>query len=380
MELSNKAKTNLKRIFGDVMAERIIADYESVEDSLVFKRIEKSWETDFASNKEYDANSLLTLPQINGVFNQTLLENNKLIGLSSVNPEGVTQGELDSFLIEVRNSDEFKSVLSLTTPTLGTINPERVREGFIPEGTEGIVVPATSMGARPTMGTTYRSDEEEALAELFSETDEWFIQENIGDVLNYLPDDQKALIAIELAFVGIGNMDNIFRADGSFDNIAFNNQMVEAYRMMEIAKPTLPVTNVGGVPVPAQFGTGDETTFNIATGQSGRSVEEIQALFELGISQEQENEGYKDYDPVYLMDTVNNVAGQMLGIELTEAQKRAFVVLMKETVDHYYVDDMQMPVAQSQAKKFVQEKFPKLSLAEAEGSTIRAIEAAVRNM
>jgi hypothetical protein len=41
---------------------------------------------------------------------------------------------------------------------------------------------------------------------------------------------------------------------------------------------------------------------------------------------------------------------------------------------------MQMPMVDSQAKKFVQEEFPKLSLAEAEGSTIRAIEAAVRNM
>jgi len=70
----------------------------------------------------------------------------------------------------------------------------------------------------------------------------------------------------------------------------------------------------------------------------------------------------------------------MLGIELTEAQKRAFVVFMKETVDHYYTDNMQMPMVDSQAKKFVQEEFPKLSLAEAEGSTIRAIEAAVRNM
>jgi formylmethanofuran dehydrogenase subunit E-like metal-binding protein len=80
------------------------------------------------------------------------------------------------------------------------------------------------------------------------------------------------------------------------------------------------------------------------------------------------------------MDAVNNKAGQMLGIELTEAQKRAFVVFMKETVDHYYTDNMQMPMVDSQAKKFVQEEFPKLSLAEAEGSTIRAIEAAVRNM
>tara|TARA_R100000995_G_scaffold84450_1_gene63171 strand:- start:5344 stop:6486 length:1143 start_codon:yes stop_codon:yes gene_type:complete len=380
MELSNKAKDNLKRIFGDNIAEQIIAQYESVEDSIIFKQIEKSWETDFASIEEYDANSLLTQPEILGLFNQTILENNKLIGLSSVNPEGVTKGELDSFLIEVRDSDEFKSVLSLTTPTLGTINPEMVREGFIPEGTEGVVAPATSLGVRPTPETTYSTDEEEALAELFSETDEWFIKENIGEVLNYLPDDQKALIAIELAFVNIGNMGDIFRSDGSFDNTAFNNQMLEAYRMMEIAKPTLPVTDVGGVPVPAQFGTGDPTTFNILTGQSGRTVEEIQALFELGITQEREEEGYKDYDPVYLMDAVNNKAGQMLGIELTEAQKRAFVVFMKETVDHYYTDNMQMPMVDSQAKKFVQEEFPKLSLAEAEGSTIRAIEAAVRNM
>ena len=380
MELSDKAKDNLKRIFGDNVGEQYIALYESVEDSIIFKQIEQSWETEIASTEEYDANSLLTQPEILGFFNQTILENNKLIGFSSANPEGVTQDQLDSFLIEVRDSDEFKSVLSLTTPTLGTINPEMVREGFIPEGRE-VTIEAGSMGARPTTEIIYDVDEEEALAELFSETDEWFIKENIGEVLNYLPDDQKALIAIELAFVGIGNMGDIFKSsDGSFDNIAFNDQMLEAYRMMEIAKPTLPVTDVGGVPVPAQFGTGDPTTFNILTGQSGRTVEEIQALFELGITQEREQEGYKDYDPVYLMDAVNNKAGQMLGIELTEAQKRAFVVFMKETVDHYYTDNMQMPMVDAQAKKFVQEEFPKLSLAEAEGSTIRAIEAAVRNM
>ena len=48
MELSDKAKDNLKRIFGDNRAEQYIALYESVEDSVVFKQIVRSWETDFA--------------------------------------------------------------------------------------------------------------------------------------------------------------------------------------------------------------------------------------------------------------------------------------------------------------------------------------------
>ena len=77
---------------------------------LIFKQIEKSWETDFASTEEYDANSLLTQPEILGVFNQTILENKKLIELSSVNPEGVTKDELDRGKSFLYNSKKYQAI------------------------------------------------------------------------------------------------------------------------------------------------------------------------------------------------------------------------------------------------------------------------------
>ena len=365
--LSDEAIANLTRVLGQANANALIAQMELVEDlgEDTINTINSFFTEGEFANPDLSYEDLAAQPTLAIVPNDTLSAAFALLNAAFQNPDQTTQ-EISDFLDQRQLDPSVMSIRSLTSPTLGTLDPSKTRFSDL-------------------FDTTYESGLEAALNDplygLIDETEEWFIKEEIDELIGFLPDKERELISIELAdFFGTG-MDRIYRPDGKFNEANFQEQMYRAFIVIDAFKPTIPVFEDGdNINVAGQSGLGISTVFDIVTGQSGRTIGEIEELFDIGLTESGEQAGYKYYDPVYLMDTVNNKAGQLLGVELSEQQKQAFVRLMKDTVDAHFTGGLQMPMVDAQAKKFVQEEFPQRTLAEAQGSTIRAIEAAVRNM
>jgi len=362
-ELSNEAKENLIRLLG-AQAQTWLDNFATIEDELIIEEINNTLTSGVFADEEYDVNYLATNPNIKLTIDTILSETVTQWGtLDSSLEEDITPEEIEAFKIEAATqSESFRNVLSLTNPKFGEFETSKSR--FYDEPTslqdvEGGLDPLQSILA----------------------DDEWFIKEEITQILGVLEDDQKALIAIELAYLGIGDYDGIYRDDGTFDSDNFTEQIGEALMKAEANKPTFSIYEDDAVHIAGQAGLDQPETFQALTGQSGRTVEEIEALYELGIADSGSDSGYRYYDPVYLMDVVNQKASTMLGVNLTASQKDAFIELMKEVVDtHSAAGNLQMPVPDVHAKKFVEETLPELTLGKAQADTIRGIEAAVRMM
>lgn len=364
--LTDEAIANLTRVLGKANANALIAQMQLVEDlgEDTINKINSFFTEGEFAKPDLSYEDLAAQPTLAIVPNDTLSAAFALLDAAVENPDQTTE-EISDFLDQRQLDPTAQSIRSLTAPTLGTFDPTKSRY----DNLFNTVTEADLQGVL-----------DDPLYGLVDEYDEWFIKEEVDELIAQLPQRERELISIELAdFFGSG-MDQIYKADGTFNEYFFRMQMTNAYAVMDSFKPTFPVYEEGDVNIAGQSGLGISTVFDIAAGQSGRTVAEIEELFDIGIAESAKQAGYKDYDPVYLMDTVNNKAGQLLGVELSEQQKQAFVRLMKDTVDAHFTGGLQMPMVDAQAKKFVQEEFPQRTLAEAQGSTIRAIEAAVRNM
>ena len=363
--LSDEAIANLTRVFGDNQAAYVQSLITDTLSDDTINEINKRLTTGDLANTDLTEAKLLANSAMAISPTVTLDSVLALIQYGRITPEATTE-QISEFLDQRELDPRTQSIRSLTAPTFGTFDPTKSRYA-------NLFNTATEANLQAVL--------DDPLYGLVDGYDEWFIKEEVDELIAQLPQRERELISIELAdFFGSG-MDQIYKADGTFNEYFFRMQMTNAYAVMDSFKPTFPVYEDGDkINIAGQSGLGISTVFDIAAGQSGRTVAEIEELFDIGIAESAKQAGYKDYDPVYLMDTVNNKAGQVLGVELSEQQKQAFVRLMKDTVDAHFTGGLQMPMVDAQAKKFVQEEFPQRTLAEAQGSTIRAIEAAVRNM
>lgn len=362
--LSDEAIANLTRVFGDNQAAYVQSLITDTLSDDTINEINKRLTTGDLANTDLTEAKLLANSAMAISPTVTLDSVLALIQYGRITPEATTE-QISEFLDQRELDPRTQSIRSLTAPTFGTFDPTKSRYA-------NLFNTATEANLQAVL--------DDPLYGLVDGYDEWFIKEEVDELIAQLPQRERELISIELAdFFGSG-MDQIYKADGTFNEYFFRMQMTNAYAVMDSFKPTFPVYENDDVNIAGQSGLGISTVFDIAAGQSGRTVAEIEELFDIGIAESAKQAGYKDYDPVYLMDTVNNKAGQVLGVELSEQQKQAFVRLMKDTVDAHFTGGLQMPMVDAQAKKFVQEEFPQRTLAEAQGSTIRAIEAAVRNM
>lgn len=363
--LTDEAIANLTRVFGANQAAYVQSLITDTLSDDTINEINNRLTTGDLANTDLTEAKLLANSAMAISPTATLDSVLALIQYGRITPEATTE-QISEFLDQRKLDPAAQSIRSLTAPTLGTFDPTKSRY-------DNLFNTATEANLQAVL--------DDPLYGLVDEYEEWFIKEEVDELIGQLPQRERELISIELAdFFGSG-MDQIYKADGTFNEYFFRMQMTNAYAVMDSFKPTFPVYEDGDkINIAGQSGLGISTVFDIAAGQSGRTVAEIEELFDIGIAESAKQAGYKDYDPVYLMDTVNNKAGQLLGVELSEQQKQAFVRLMKDTVDAHFTGGLQMPIIDAQAKKFVQEEFPQRTLAEAQGSTIRAIEAAVRNM
>ena len=206
------------------------------------------------------------------------------------------EGNSEDLLNEYKASPEYQEskaaeeiAASLTQPTLGTFDPEKVREGFIPKGEEA-TIPATSIGARPETQIVYATPEEEELAALTADRDEVFIQQEVGQLIATLKrvnPKELELMAIEFAQAGLydryGGYEGIFFEVGDglvLDERVFALVLQDAFQIAMFTKPAGDITESqtpDGVAVHAagQFGIGLSKMFDIMTGQSGLSAQEI---------------------------------------------------------------------------------------------------------
>ena len=288
---------------------------------------------------------------------------------------------------------------SLTQPTLGTFDPEKVREGFIPKEevifyteeelaalNEGRETPLSFIPAKGTGG--YATPEEEALAALTADRDEVFIQQEVGQLIAALKlanPKELELMAIEFAQAGLydgyGGYEGIFfegnEGELTLDERVFASVFQDAFSMAMFTKPAGDITESqtsDGATVHAagQFGIGLSKMFDIMTGQSGLSAQEILTIYEEGVAEERE-ENVTQYDPVYLAKAVNEESETLFGRSLTKSEKDACVVFMVDLVKEHHKMNVQMPVVDAQAEAWLQEREPERTKAAQVGDAVSTL-------
>ena len=289
---------------------------------------------------------------------------------------------------------------SLTQPTLGTFDPERSR--FTPKEevifyteeelaalNEERETPLSFTPAKSTGG--YATPEEEELAALTADKDEVFIQQEVGQLIATLKrvnPKELELMAIEFAQAGLydryGGYEGIFFEVGDglvLDERVFALVLQDAFQIAMFTKPAGDITESqtsDGVAIHAagQFGIGLSKMFDIMTGQSGLSAQEILTIYEEGVAEERE-ENVTQYDPVYLAKAVNDESETLFGRSLTKSEKDAFVVFMVDLVKQHSKMNVQMPVVGAQAEAWLKEREPERTKAAQVGDAVSTLESII---
>jgi hypothetical protein len=163
---------------------------------------------------------------------------------------------------------------------------------------------------------------------------------------------------------------------------AYGKALGEAIIDAQQFQPTgdIQTGEVGGmqIKVPSQVGLGISYTYNILTGQSGLTGQEIVQKFEESQA-EAAMETVQQFDPATLMRTVNEVSKSLLGQNATETQKNKFVEAMVGLVKTNAVNNMDRPDPVIQAEMFLDtaDGAPEQMDAARKGRAVNALRRAV---
>lgn len=387
IEMLNFFYKNSSNPNGDVTTYNKLLGVEETARESIFRILEAEYE----SYKDYPVGAVYEDGSINvRLFDdilETIFGDNGFLTTAEANNGVLTDEDVQAVI----NSDEYENnklseeiSSSLTQPTLGTFDPERSR--FTPEGTE-TGLPAEFGGSTETQ-IVYATPEEEALAALTADRDEVFIQQEVGQLIAALRlsnPKELELMAIELAHAGFydgyGGYEGIFVDTGNeliLDDRVFGAVMGEAMQSAMFAKPSGDIieseTAQGSrVHAAGQFGIGLSTVFDIITGQSGLSAQEIINMYDEGVAEERK-EDITQYDPVYLAQAVNTESETLFGRSLTKPEKDAFVVFMVDLVKEHHKMNVQMPVVGAQAEAWLQERKPERTRAAQVGDAVSTLE------
>ena len=205
-------------------------------------------------------------------------------------------------------------------------------------------------------------------------------------MIQNLPENEQKLLAMELAVAGYytryGGHDAVFNDDDSLNLRAYGKALGEAIIDAQQFQPTgnIQTGDVGGmqIKVPSQVGLGISYTYNILTGQSGLTGQEIVQKFEESQA-EAAMETVQQFDPATLMRTVNEVSKSLLGQNATETQKNKFVEAMVNLVKTNAVNNMDRPDPVIQAEMFLDtaDGAPEQMDAARKGRAVNALRRAV---
>jgi hypothetical protein len=220
----------------------------------------------------------------------------------------------------------------------------------------------------------------------FITKDEEQIVADVLFMIQNLPEDEQKLLAMELAVAGYytryGGHDAVFNDDDSLNMRAYGKALGEAIIDAQQFQPTgdIQTGEVGGmqIKVPSQVGLGISYTYNILTGQSGLTGQEIVQKFEESQA-EAAMETVQQFDPATLMRTVNEVSKSLLGQNATETQKNKFVEAMVGLVKTNAVNNMDRPDPVIQAEMFLDtaDGAPEQMDAARKGRAVNALRRAV---
>ena len=334
-----------------------------------------------------DLNALLISTPMNADFNtltaeQIQIQNNLW---ESYKPQ---INSIESF--EATNEDNFEqefaaqsvivdeNLASIEQLYRNTGNP--IIGSFDPEDSRFAEFDNLRSGGKP------RSFEPSPAQQKFITKDEEQIVADVTFMIQNLPESEQKLLAMELAVAGYytryGGHDAVFNDDDSLNLRAYGKALGEAIIDAQQFQPTgnIQTGSVQGmkIKVPSQVGLGISYTYNILTGQSGLSGEEIVQKFEESQA-EAAMETVQQFDPATLMRTVNEVSKSLLGQNATETQKNKFVEAMVGLVKTNAVNNMDRPDPVIQAEMFLDtaDGAPEQMDAARKGRAVNALRRAV---
>tara|TARA_R100001163_G_scaffold65620_1_gene63572 strand:+ start:9898 stop:11040 length:1143 start_codon:yes stop_codon:yes gene_type:complete len=334
-----------------------------------------------------DLNALLISTPMNADFNtltaeQIQIQNNLW---ESYKPQ---INSIESF--EATNEDNFEqefaaqsvivdeNLASIEQLYRNTGNP--IIGSFDPEDSRFAEFDNLRSGGKP------RSFEPSPAQQKFITKDEEQIVADVTFMIQNLPESEQKLLAMELAVAGYytryGGHDAVFNDDDSLNLRAYGKALGEAIIDAQQFQPTgnIQTGSVQGmkIKVPSQVGLGISYTYNILTGQSGLSGEEIVQKFEESQA-EAAMETVQQFDPATLMRTVNEVSKSLLGQNATETQKNKFVEAMVGLVKTNAVNNMDRPDPVIQAEMFLDtaDGAPEQMDAAKKGRAVNALRRAV---
>tara|TARA_R100000329_G_C7614599_1_gene218144 strand:- start:1061 stop:2200 length:1140 start_codon:yes stop_codon:yes gene_type:complete len=255
-------------------------------------------------------------------------------------------------------------------PVVGSFDPEDSRFAqYFEQESGGRTRPSVS----PIQQKFITKDEEQIVAD-------------VTFMIQNLPENEQKLLAMELAVAGYytryGGHDAVFNDDDSLNLRAYGKALGEAIIDAQQFQPTgnIQTGDVGGmqIKVPSQVGLGISYTYNILTGQSGLTGQEIVQKFEESQA-EAAMETVQQFDPATLMRTVNEVSKSLLGQNATETQKNKFVEAMVSLVKTNAVNNMDRPDPVIQAEMFLDtaDGAPEQMDAARKGRAVNALRRAV---
>jgi hypothetical protein len=227
--------------------------------------------------------------------------------------------------------------------------------------------------------------------EIFLADDEEQIVADVMYMIQNLPPEEQKLMAMEMASAGFydrfGGFDIVFDSNGNLDLTNYGQALAQAFYYADQWKATGAITTaeVGGqvIKAPSQQGLGISLAYNILTGQSGLSAQEIVSQYNER-KKEEDLQGVTYYDPAYIMKTVDDISKVLLGQGATVTQKNKFADVMVRMVEHHAQNNIAMTegAVQAQAELFLGTEAdnvgePEKMAAAKKGSAVQALRKAV---
>ncbi len=208
-------------------------------------------------------------------------------------------------------------------------------------------------------------------------------------LIQNLPKEEQSLMAMELANAGfydrVGGLDAVFVnfEEGKaldLDMKNFGMALGEALYYAEEWKPTGEIVTgeVEGqvIKAPGQTGLGISLAYDILSGQSGLTGEEIYSQFvEAKQVEAMERKNITYYDPLALAETVNAASRDLLGENVSNLQKEKFLKYMVDVVEKHSASNVQLTSSTPSlyAKSFLEEENPLKTEAAKKSRAVQAL-------